>query len=243
MPGDRSTNTLVRIVAQQWLRQARAIVQERRYKFNNEKKGEVIGEVEAVESTTEAEEYSGEEDEHSDDIIESRFVRAVADYVSDDVTELSFQVGDIILVLDVRESGWWKGRLLTSGGEDGQVAVDESKTQLAIAAGMVINGNSSLKQIPSSSIVESGEVDVSNFDSKVVNIEGDQEEGIGSGARCDASWHIKCPEGRKGNRESSFLNEEILPGMTNETDSASNIGNVGFFPCTFVEYCPFQAQF
>ena len=44
-------------------------------------------------------------------------VRAVADYASDDVTELCFATGDIIEVLNVRSSGWWKGRLLTIGGE------------------------------------------------------------------------------------------------------------------------------
>ena len=88
----------------------------------------MIGEVEVIESTTEAEEYSREEDEHSDDIIESRFVRAVADYVGD-VTELSFQVGDIILVLDVRESGWWK-EAFDFRGEDARLLLTKVRHSL-----------------------------------------------------------------------------------------------------------------
>ena len=36
-------------------------------------------------------------------------VRAVADYQSDDVTELSVHTGDIIAVIQERDSGWWLG--------------------------------------------------------------------------------------------------------------------------------------
>mmetsp|Transcript_3466 Transcript_3466/g.6859 ORF Transcript_3466/g.6859 Transcript_3466/m.6859 type:complete len:156 (-) Transcript_3466:82-549(-) len=42
-------------------------------------------------------------------------VRAVADYISDEVGDLSFCEGDVLTVVEKRDSGWWQGWLLNSG--------------------------------------------------------------------------------------------------------------------------------
>ena len=46
-------------------------------------------------------------------------VRAVADYESDDVTELSVNTGDVIFVVQERDSGWWLGAQLNEPNRRG----------------------------------------------------------------------------------------------------------------------------
>jgi hypothetical protein len=48
--------------------------------------------------------------------MEQKRVRALYDYKAADNTELGFKKGDVIVVMEVDESGWWQGKLGNSTG-------------------------------------------------------------------------------------------------------------------------------
>ena len=138
-------------------------------------------------------------------------VRAVADYASDDVTELCFATGDIIEVLNVRSSGWWKGRLLTIGGEW------PSPTSFpALASGE--GGSDSDGGGGGSSATAPGAVATADESTASTTIDASDAASDPGGAAADV------------------LAAALL--AAGEGSRANFIGDVGWFPCTFVEYCP-----